>query len=134
MIAHWLTTLDTRLAQADDEDLAESVVLIAYVAAADIAIPEDELKGATRRAMLLLAAGGDPLRGLDLDGRAVVSLAEELETAERLEALTRGLAALAEQSRSLQHARAAVEALQDTPDVAWRAYAAALLAEQLQQV
>jgi len=132
VIVHWLTTLDTRLAQADDEELAESVVSIAYVAAAEIAIPEEELKGATRRAMLLLATGGDPLRGLDLDGRAVVALAEELESADRLDALERGLAELAEQARSLQHVRAAVVALQDTLDVAWRAYAAALLAERLE--
>lgn len=131
MIAHWLTTLDTRLAQADDEELAEAIASIAYVAAAEIAIPEDDVKSASRRAMLLLAAGGDPMRGLDLDGRAVLSLAADLETPERIAALVRGLDELAGQARSHEHVKAAVEALQDTPDVAWRAYAAALLAEQL---
>jgi hypothetical protein len=131
MIAHWLTTLETRLAQANEEELAEAIVSIAYVAAAQIAIPDEDLRPASRRAMLLLAAGGDPLRGLDLDGRAVVSLANDLSTPDRLDALARGLGELADQARQYEHVRTAVQALQDEPDIAWRAYAAALLAEQL---
>ena len=52
----------------------------------------DELRAATRRAQLVLAAGGDPHRGLDLDGPAVERLAEELDSTERRAALEHGLA------------------------------------------
>ena len=58
---------------------------------ADVQIPEDEAAGALRRAVLLLAAGGDPHRALELDGRAVTGMAVELDSPERRAALARGL-------------------------------------------
>ena len=48
--------------------LATSLVVLAAVAGADVALDEDERRGAARRALLRLAAGGDPARGLDLNG------------------------------------------------------------------
>ncbi|HEY3207723.1 MAG TPA: hypothetical protein VGJ58_12285, partial [Gaiellaceae bacterium] len=52
---------------------------VALLAARDLELEPDELTAARRRALLLLAAGGDPHRGLVLDGRAVTALADELD-------------------------------------------------------
>ena len=75
--------------------------------------------------------GGDPERGLDLNGRAVESLADDLRTVDRQLALERGIGELKIQARDLPHVLEAVKALGATPDVAWRAYACSLLAEEL---
>jgi hypothetical protein len=87
MVSDWLTTLERRLGEADLEDLAVALVSIAFVAGAEIQVPEQERHAAARQALLLLAAGGDPARGLDLDGPAVTALAAELETPERRRSL-----------------------------------------------
>jgi hypothetical protein len=131
MIANWLSTVEQRLAEGDLEDLAVALVSLAYVAGAEIEIPDDERRGATRRALLLLAAGGDPGRGLDLEGRAVQAVASDLDTPERREALAIGLTRLVGPASSLPHVREAVRGLRDEPDVAWRAYAASILGEDL---
>jgi hypothetical protein len=131
MIANWLSTVEQRLAEGDVEDLAVAIVSLAYVAGTEIEIPEDERRGATRRALLLLAAGGDPSRGLDLDGRAVLAVATDLDTPERREALMVGLARLVGPASSLPHVREAVRGMRDEPEVAWRAYAASVLGEDL---
>jgi hypothetical protein len=54
----------------------------------------DELRAALRRALLLLAAGGDPHRRLDPDGRAVRALADDLVHPALAAPLERALAAL----------------------------------------
>jgi hypothetical protein len=79
----------------------------------------------------LLAAGGDPERGLDLDGRAVTAMADELRTVDRQLALEQGLVDLRFQAQGLPYTSEAVHGLIHAPDVAWRAYAAGLLAEEL---
>ena len=63
----------------------DELVPLAWLAGRSLGLDEDELRGPIRRAMLLLASGGDPTRehGLALDGRAVTALAEELLTEER---------------------------------------------------
>ena len=81
--------------------------------------------------MLLLAAGGDPRRPLELDGRAVTALAAELDTPERRAALIRGLEELRADAAGLVQTEAALEALLGNADLAWRAYAAGLLGEEL---
>jgi hypothetical protein len=81
--------------------------------------------------MLLLAAGGDPRRALELDGRAVTSLALELDRPERRAALARGLVALRLEADGLPRTEAALDALLGDADLAWRAYAAGLLGEEL---
>ncbi len=101
---------------------AETLVTLAWVAGREVPVDEDELRGALRRSMLLLASGGDPHRELDLDDRAVTALAEELDTPERREALAAGL-------RALEAPEA--ELLLAEPELAWRAYACGLLAEEL---
>jgi len=132
MVSHWLSTLEHRLAEGDLEDLAVGLVSIAYVAGTEIEIPEAERRAAARRALLLLAAGGDPARGLDLDGRAVRALAGELETPDRREQLMAGLAGLTGPASSLPHVREAVRGLREEPDLAWRAFAAAVLGDELE--
>ena len=132
MSADWLLTLEQALAGDEGgEELATALVLLASVAGQEVGVPEDEAHGAGRRALLLLAAGGDPDRGLDLNGRAVSALADELRTVDRQLALDRGLDGLKAQAKGLPHVSEALQALRATPDVAWRAYACSLLAEQL---
>jgi hypothetical protein len=128
----WLTRLEESLA-ADDgtESLALSLILIASVAGDPIAIEEGERRAATRRALLLLAAGGDPGQGLDLHGRAVTALATDLRTSDRQLTLEGGILELRQAATGLPHVSEAVNGLVAAPDVAWRAYAAALLAEEL---
>ncbi|MEO8291334.1 MAG: hypothetical protein ABI649_10120 [Gaiellaceae bacterium] len=128
----WLRELESSLADDESgEDLPIALVVLAAVAGQQVAVDESEAHGASRRALLLLTAGGDPERGLDLEGRAVTALADDLRTVDRQLALERGLDELKAQSKGLAHVSEALAALRATPDVAWRAYACSLLAEEL---
>ena len=127
----WLAELERTLAEDAGDMLAVGVVVLASVAGADVQVDEEERHGAVRRALLLLAAGGDPSRGLDLNGRAVSALAEELDDPRRREALLTGLAGLAGEAQGPPHVSEALHALADAPEVAWRAYACSLLAREL---
>jgi hypothetical protein len=104
--------------------------LLAYAAGLDVDLGADG-DGAKRRAVLLLAAGGDPHRDLDLDGRAVTALAADLDDPARRAELLAGLDALAMFAVGLPKVSAAISFLLDDPDLAWRAYAAAVLADAL---
>lgn len=114
-----------------DSELAIAVVTVAAVAGRSIEIDDDELRGASRRALFVLAAGGDPDRGLDLEGPAVNTFAAELDDPGRREMLRAGLIELAADSTGFAHLTEVVHALLDAPESAWRAYACSLLAEQL---
>ena len=105
--------------------------LLALIAGTEVDIPEDELRGACRRALLVLAAGGDPHREPALDSRAVQVLAQDLDAPERRAALTRGLAALREHAADLQLVSAEVDRLASDSELAWLAFALALLADEL---
>jgi hypothetical protein len=129
--AQWLADLERSLVDDLDDSLAVAVVVLASVAGVDVPLDEAEGRAAVRRALLLLTAGGDPNRGLDLDGRAVRGLAADLDEAERRQALAAALAALSTEAQGLPHVSEALRALVDTPDVAWRAYACSLLAKEL---
>jgi hypothetical protein len=132
MGAALLSELELSLAESEDPNaLATILVVLAAVAGDNVPLDEDEVHGACRRALLLLTAGGDPERGLDLNGRAVSALAEELRTVDRQLALESGIAELRAQAKGLPHVSEAVHALADAPDVAWRAFACSLLAETL---
>jgi hypothetical protein len=120
----WLETL----AEAPP---ADALPALAYAAGLEIELGDD-VHGATRRALLLLAAGGDPQRGLDLDGRAVAALAADLDNPARRTALAAGIAALAPLVAGLPSLAAAVERLAADPELAWRAYAAGVLADSLE--
>jgi hypothetical protein len=121
---------------AEDEGtgaLATGVVVLATVAGREVHLEEDEAHGAARRALLLLSAGGDPDRGLDLHGRAVTAMADDLRTVDRQIALEEGLRQLRVQAEGLPHVSEALHGLVDAPDVAWRAYAAGVLAQALEE-
>jgi hypothetical protein len=106
-------------------------VALAYLAGLDVESDERELYAALRRAELLLAAGGDPRRELELDGRAVESLAADLDDPAGRAALAAGLERLREAAAGLPAVERSLEALRADPALAWRAHAAALLAEHL---
>ena len=104
---------------------------LAYVAAQGIDFGAD-LNAARRRAVLLLATGGDPRRGLDLDGRAVTALASDLDASSRRQLLERRLIALREEAEPFPQVRDALDTLLANSELAWRALAAALIAEDLE--
>jgi hypothetical protein len=130
--APWLLDLERSLTEdTGTENLAVGIVVLASVAGAEVPVEPDDVHAAARRALLLLATGGDPERGLDLNGRAVTAMADELRTVDRQLALEQGLVDLRFQAEGLPHTSEAVHGLMHAPDVAWRAYAAGLLAEEL---
>ncbi len=122
---------ETLAADSSGEELATALVVLASVAGERVVLDEQRKRAATRRALLLLAAGGDPARGLDLNGRAVSSLADDLRDANRQIVLEEGIRDLAPAAAGLPHVSEAVHALIHAPDVAWKAYACSLLAEEL---
>jgi hypothetical protein len=130
--AAWLLGLEESLADGEGTDeLATALVVLASVAGRDVHVDAAEARGAARRALVLLGAGGDPARGLDLHGRAVTAMADDLRTVDRQLALEEGIRQLRVEASGLPHVGEAVHALAEAPDVAWRAYAASLLAEEL---
>ena len=66
-------------------------MLLCFLAGRDVELEETELHAAIRRAELLLAAGGDPRRPLELYGRAVTALAADLDDPVSREQLAVGL-------------------------------------------
>jgi hypothetical protein len=110
----------------------QAEALLAFIAGRQVVLPEDELNPARRRAMLVLAAGGDPHRQLDLDSRAVVVLARDLDSPERREALQAGLGALRTDASGLLRVNKLLDDLAADPDLAWRSFAWSLLAEELE--
>ena len=105
---------------------------LALLAAPEPLVEPDELTPAIRRAMLLLAAGGDPQRELELDGRAVTGLAAELDRPERRAEVSRGLEALRADAAGFANISPALEELLLDAGLAWQAYACALLADELE--
>jgi hypothetical protein len=89
-----------------------------------VPLEESERNAALRRALLVFAAGGDLHREPSLDDPAVLELARDLDSPERREALAAALAAAPQPTPALARLRA-------DPDVAWHAYACALLADAL---
>ncbi len=110
---------------------ADAVPALAFLAARELDLPPDELHAAQRRALLILAAGGDPTRELHPDARAVRSLAADLDDAERRRQLRAALEELASLSAGLPRVAAAACALAADADRAWLWVSCALLAEAL---
>jgi hypothetical protein len=123
--------LDELLARVEAGELGDPLPVLAYLAGEALELDEGELNGARRRALLLVAAGGDPHRELEVDDRAVKSLAGDLWTEERRDAYGRSLDALVVRVRDLPGAREAALFLATDVDLAWRLYALGLLAEEL---
>jgi hypothetical protein len=126
-----VSELDEVLAQVDAGFLGDPLPVLAYLAGQAVTIDDAELNGARRRALLLVAAGGDVQRELAVDDRAVKSLAADLYTEERREQLARGVDALVGHVRDLPVAREGTVFLAADIALAWRLFALALLAEEL---
>ena len=124
----WLEILETTVAGTGADDLA---VAVAYAAGQAVEIDEAELAAARRRAIFVLAAGGDPHRPLDLRARAVETLAADLDDASARGELQAALRAAAANADGLPRVGEAVHGLLADPERAWRAFACALLAEEL---
>jgi hypothetical protein len=112
--------------EASDLDID---VALAWLVRDEVGIDEGELNAARRRAMLVLAAGGDPHRELVADDVAAERLAAELDAPERRAALDEALATL--DTNGLPRVVKAVETLRGDPARAWRMLALALLADEL---
>jgi hypothetical protein len=123
-----LEQLQAGLGEAGEEGV---LAALTFVAARDVRFAEDELSAARRRAMLLLAAGGDPHRALEPESRAVRSLARDLDAPQQRAELAAALERLQAGSAGLEGITAALVRLRDDPDFAWRWLACALLAEEV---
>jgi uncharacterized protein (DUF1778 family) len=110
---------------------AQACAMLALVAGERVSIPDEVLQSALRRALLVLAAGGDPHRELELDGPAVTRFAEELDSPGRRAELDAALRTLSGASGGLPRASFLLEALIEDRDLAWRSLAVALLADEL---
>ena len=123
--------LDELLSRVDTGELGDPLPVLAYVAGQAVELPDDDVNGARRRALLVVAAGGDPHRELDVDDRAVKALAADLYTEDRREQLARSIDTLVLRVRDLPTAREAALFLAGDVDLAWRMFSLALLAEEL---
>ena len=114
-----------------DPRSGELLVVLTWLVLDDVLVDDAGRKAALRRAMLVLAAGGDPHRELDHDTVAAVRLADELDAPERRATLAEALAGLAAEAAGLETVSEALATLQAEPDLAWRTLALALLADEL---
>ena len=73
-----MDALDELLRRVDAGELGDPLPVLAYIAGQSVEIDDQDLNGARRRALLLVAAGGDPHRELGVDDRAVKALAADL--------------------------------------------------------
>ena len=104
---------------------------LAWLAGQSIELDEEEVRATVRRAELLLAAGGDPRRELELDGRAVSAVATDLDDPRARERLEASLSALATEAEGLASVASALARLRTGPDLAWQCFAGALLADAI---
>jgi hypothetical protein len=105
---------------------------LAYLAGLCLTLDPDERYAAFRRAELLLATGGDPRRSVELSDRAVDTVADDLATPERRAQLAARLRELEAQAGGLPAVTEALRVLSADPELAWRAYSWALLAEHVE--
>jgi hypothetical protein len=109
----------------------EQWAALAFLAGGRVQLDAHEVHAALRRAELLLAAGGDPRRPLELRGRAVGAVAADLDRPAARARLRAGLEALVADADAVPPLREALAALLADDELAWRCYAYALLAEAL---
>ena len=126
-----MDALDDLLLRVDAGELGDPLPILAYLAGQSVEIANEDLNGARRRALLLVAAGGDPHRELEVDDRAVKALAADLYTDDRREQLGRSIDALVLRVRERPVAREAALFLAGDVDLAWRLFSLSLLAEEL---
>jgi hypothetical protein len=124
----FLAELESRLAGGEPVEIDVSLALLA---GQEVELDPDELRAARRRAVQLLATGGDPRRDFDPDGRAVTALAADLDAPEHRATLAEGLASLRATVAGLPEVSARLERLASDQALAWRWFACTLLAEEL---
>ena len=124
----FLAGLESRLAEGESLVIEVSLVLLA---GQKVELDPNELRGARRRAVQLLATAGDPRREPDPDGRAVTALAADLDAPEHRAALAEGLESVAAAAAGLEEVSARLERLAGNQELAWRWFACTLLAEEL---
>ena len=107
------------------------MVVLCLLAGRGVTLDADDLRGALRRAELLLAAGGDPRRPLELYGRAVTALALDLDNPHARAQLAAGSRELGRELGPLDDLADPLLLLTEDADLAWQCYAMALLAEEL---
>ena len=112
-----------------DPRSSELQVVLCWLVQGEIPIDKGELNAARRRAMFVLAAGGDPYRDVGLDSIAAERLADELDTPDRRAQLAAALGELP--ADDLPAVTAAVDSLRADPELAWRSFALSLLADEL---
>jgi hypothetical protein len=112
-----------------DPRSTELLVVLCWLVKDNVTVDETELNAARRRAMFVLAAGGDPHRDVGTDSVAAERLSDELDTAERRAQLAAALEELP--AEDLPAVTAAVESLRTDPELAWRSFALSLLADEL---
>jgi hypothetical protein len=112
-----------------DPRSGELLVALVWLVLSELPIAADELNASRRRAMFILAAGGDPHRDLDLNTVAAERLAGELDSPERRQALHDALGAL--EAEALPAVQDGLSALQADAELAWRCLGLALLADEL---
>ena len=100
-----MDSVDDLLQRVDAGELGDPLPVLAYLAGDRVGLDGEELNAARRRALLLVAAGGDPHRELGIDDRAVKSLAADLYDEQRLTELRAGIDTLVIRVRDLPHAR-----------------------------
>ena len=120
-----------RLRTLEREEPLQQWALLCFLAGREVDVDEDERNAALRRAELLLASGGDPRRSPELYGRPVAAVAADLDAPERRATLRRALEALEPEVSGLRGAAEALRVLLGDADLAWQAYAYAVLAERL---
>ncbi len=124
----FLAELESRLAAGEPVEIEVSLALLAGQA---VELDPNELRGARRRAVQLMATGGDPRREPDPGGRAVTALAADLDSPARRAVLADGLASLGDMVAGLPAVSARLERLVADQELAWRWFACTLLAEEL---
>jgi hypothetical protein len=110
---------------------AELLVVLVWLVAGELGIDEATLNAARRRALFVLAAGGDPHRELDQNSVAAARLAAELDSPERRRSLAAALEDLAGDADGLPTVAAGLATLRGDEDLAWRTLGLALLADEL---
>jgi hypothetical protein len=112
-----------------DPRSGELLVALVWLVLGELPISEAELNASRRRAMFVLAAGGDPHRELDLNSVAADRLAVELDSPERRKALQKALSGL--DATDLAAVSEGLSVLLEDPELAWRCLGLALLADEL---
>ena len=123
-----LEELEPRLREWGD---GQACAMLALVAREGMSLPDEEVGASLRRALLVLAAGGDPHRELELDGKGVTGVAEDLDSPERRKELHAALRALRGEAEGLPRAAFLLDAMLEDGELAWRSLAIALLADEL---